>query len=72
MAGIPNFNLTPEQQEKFNLIFEETKKVHPELIVDEISEQRIKVLIAYTVINGDFPLNKKEEQGDEFYSRVKE
>ena len=54
-----NFNFTPEQQERFNLILAETKKVHPHLIVDEASKERIKVLIAYNVINGDLPI--KEE-----------
>ena len=73
MAGAVNFNFTPEQKEKFNIILEETKKVHPDLIVDEISEQRVKVLIAYTVINGDLPSNKKDEEPEnEFYSTEKE
>ena len=59
-----NFNFTPEQQERFNLILAETKKVHPHLIVDEASKERIKVLIAYNVINGDLPI--KEEMKNVF------
>ena len=59
-----NFNFTPEQQERFNLILAETKKVHPHLIVDQASKERIKVLIAYNVINGDLPI--KEEMKNVF------
>ena len=60
MSGKVQFNLTPEQQERFNEIYEETKKVHPELVADEVGKQRVKVLIAYTVINGDEALKPKE------------
>ena len=63
MSGRVEFNFTPEQHERFNSIYAETKKIHPELITDESSKQRVKVLIAYTVINGDDSLKelKKEE-----------
>ena len=48
-----DFKFTPEQQEKFNLIYSETKKIYPHLVVDEISKERIKVLIAHQVIFGE-------------------
>ena len=48
-----DFKFTPDQQEKFNLIYDETKKIHPHLVVDEISKERVKVLIAHQVIFGD-------------------
>lgn len=62
MSGKVQFNLTPEQQERFNEIYEETKKVHPELVADEVGKQRVKVLIAYTVINGDEALKPKKDE----------
>lgn len=48
-----DFKFTPDQQEKFNLIYDETKKIYPHLVVDEISKERIKVLIAHQVIFGE-------------------
>lgn len=65
MSGKVQFNLTPEQQERFNEIYEETKKVHPELVADEVGKQRVKVLIAYTVINGDEALKPTENVFEE-------
>ena len=65
MSGKVQFNLTPEQQERFNEIYEETKKIHPELVADEVGKQRVKVLIAYTVINGDEALKPKENVFEE-------
>jgi hypothetical protein len=59
MTEVVNFNLNKEQQERFNIIYEETKKIHPHLVVDEVSKQRVRVLIAYNVINGDIPLPEK-------------
>ncbi len=63
MTKTIDFNFTPEQQERFNLILDETKRIHPHLLLDEVSKERVKVLIAYSVINGDLPL--KAEQKDE-------
>jgi tRNA(His) 5'-end guanylyltransferase len=54
-----NFNFTPEQQEKFNIIYAETKKLYHHLVGDDVSKQRIKVLIAHSVISNDAPLNQK-------------
>ena len=59
--SIINFNFTPEQQQRFNLILDETKKLHPHLMVDDISKERIKVLIAHNVIHGDIPLDENDE-----------
>lgn len=56
-----NFNFTPEQQEKFNLIYSEAKKVHKHLLIDDASKERMKVLIAYNVINPNAN-DKIEEQ----------
>jgi hypothetical protein len=65
MARAINFKFTPDQQERFNLILDETKKIHPDLMIDDVSKERIKVLIAHTVIHGDLPLKKKEEEKEE-------
>ena len=46
-----NFHFTPEQQEQFNLIYSEAKKVHKHLLTDDASKERMKVIIAYNVIN---------------------
>ena len=56
-----DFNFTPEQQEKFNSIYNETKKLYPHLVGDDVSIQRIKVLIAYSVINNDEKLPIQEK-----------
>jgi hypothetical protein len=48
-----NFNFTPEQQEKFTLIYSETKKNYPYLVKDTIMRDKTKSLIACTIINGD-------------------
>jgi hypothetical protein len=60
-----DFKLNTEQQEKFNLILDETKRVYPHLMVDDISKERIKVLIAHSVINGDLPLKKEKDKENE-------
>jgi hypothetical protein len=56
-----NFNFTPEQQEQFNLIYSEAKKIHKHLIVDDASKERLKVIIAYNVINPDNANDNVEE-----------
>ena len=61
-----DFNFSSEQQERFNLILAETKRIHPHLMVDDASKERIKVLIAYSVINGDLPLERDEKQEKEW------
>lgn len=62
--SVVDFKLTTEQQERFNLILDETKRIHPHLMIDEASIERIKVLIAYSVINGDLPVKPKEDYED--------
>ena len=65
-----NFNFSPEQQEKFNLIYDETKKIHPHLVKDDIMRERTKVLIAYTVINEDKPLIEKEKKDNDTFTEI--
>jgi hypothetical protein len=60
-----DFKFTPEQQDKFNLILDETKRIYPHLMVDDISKERVKVLIAYSVIHGDLPLKKEQDKENE-------
>ena len=48
--GKINFNFTNEQQERFSLLYEETKKVHPQLC-DEVMSEKTKVILAHFVIN---------------------
>ena len=52
-SGRINFNFDPEQQKRFHLILDETKRLYPELVVNDIDKERIKVLIAHSVINDD-------------------
>jgi hypothetical protein len=66
MAGKVEFNFTPEQQEKFNLIYAETEKLHPELLKDKVGKHRVKVLIAYTIINGDEALKIFKEDDNDY------
>lgn len=73
MTKTIEFNFTPEQQERFNIILEETKKIHPHLLIDEISKERVKVLIAYSVINGDLPIKKElDEKWDNILEEIKD
>lgn len=67
-----SFNFTPEQQEKFNLIYHETKKVHPKLVKDSVMKEKIKVLIAHTVINGDdaFKPNQTNSANTEIFTEI--
>lgn len=47
------FNLSPEQQIKFNEIYEETNKLYPHLCSNDVQKHRIKVLIAYSILTDD-------------------
>lgn len=67
--SVVDFKLTTEQQERFNLILNETKRIHPHLMIDEASKERIKVLIAYSVINGDLPV-KKDKEDDNVFNEI--
>ena len=72
--SVVDFKLTPEQQERFNLILDETKRIHPHLLIDEASKERVKVLIAYSVINGDLPVKpeEKEKEKDNVFNEIKD
>ena len=73
--SVVDFKLTTEQQERFNLILDETKRIHPHLLIDEASIERIKVLIAYSVINGDLPVKpeeKDEKEEDNVFHEIKD
>ena len=48
--GKINFNFTNEQQERFSLLYAETKKQHPQLC-DEVMSEKTKVILAHFVIN---------------------
>ena len=41
--GKINFNFTNEQQERFSLLYAETKKQHPQLC-DEVMSEKTKVI----------------------------
>ena len=58
--GKISFNFTNEQQERFTLLYEETRKLHPELIDDEIARERTKVILAHYIINEE-KINKDME-----------
>jgi hypothetical protein len=47
-------------------IFDETTKAYPELVADEVSIQRVRVLIAHSILTNDAPLkpNKRDEEND--------
>jgi hypothetical protein len=49
--GKVNFNFTEEQQDRFTLLYAETKKVYPELVEDDIQRERTKVVLANYIIN---------------------
>ena len=51
--GSVSYNLSSAQLAKFNEIFEETKKVYPHLVGDDISIHRTKTLIAHSILSED-------------------
>lgn len=59
---MPNidFNFTPEQQLNFNAIYKETGILYPHLVKDTVMKEKVKVLIAYTILNNDAPLEQTE------------
>ncbi len=67
-----SFNFTPEQQERFNIIYHEIKKVHPSLVKDSFMKEKIKVLIANTAINGDdsFKTNQTNLAKTEIFTEI--
>lgn len=59
--GKVSFNLTDEQQDRFTLLYAETKKLYPELTDDEIARERTKVILAHYIINEE-KINKDMEE----------
>jgi len=55
--GKISFNFTTEQQERFSLLYAETKKQYPEL-TDDIMAEKTKVVLAHYIINEN-KLNKE-------------
>ncbi len=64
MSGQIDFNFTAEQQERFNLLWEETKKIHPNLVSDIISKEKAKVVLAHYIINKEITPTKEAEEID--------
>ena len=64
--GDIDFKFTTDQESKFNLILEATKKEYPHFFNDDILLYRVKVLIAHNVIFGDDKLIKEEQEENEF------
>jgi hypothetical protein len=51
--GKVNFNFTDDQQERFTLLYAETKKIYPNLLEDDVQRERTKVILAHYIINED-------------------
>ena len=48
--GDIDFNFTPEQQERFNVLWQETKKIHPTLTNDLVLKEKTKVYWHITLL----------------------
>lgn len=48
--GKISFNFTDKQQERFTLLYAETKRLHPEL-TEDIMAEKTKVILANYIIN---------------------
>ena len=61
-----NFGFNDKELVRFKEIFDETTKLYPELVADEVSIQRVRVLIAHSILTDDAPLtpNKKDEENE--------
>jgi hypothetical protein len=51
--GKVNFNFTNDQQERWTLLYAETKRIYPELLEDDVQRERTKVILAHYIINED-------------------
>jgi len=51
--GKVSFNFTDEQQDRFTLLYAETKKIYPQLLEDDVQRERTKVILAHYIINED-------------------
>ena len=70
-----DFNLTKQQQIKFNDIYKETEIKYPELLLDDISKMRVNVLIAHSILNDDnfdFETQKDYKERDIDYKKQQE
>lgn len=63
--GRISFNFTDEQQERFSLLYAETKKQHPEL-TDDIMAEKTKVVLAHYVINEEKFDKETSKQFEEY------
>ena len=70
--GNIEFNLTAEQKERFNAIYKETERLYPNLVGDDVSIQRTKTLIAYTLISDDKPLKDENTSEENVFNEIVE
>ena len=68
--GNIEFNLTAEQKERFNAIYKETERLYPNLVGDDVSIQRTKTLIAYTLISDDKPLKDENTSEENIFNEI--
>jgi hypothetical protein len=61
-AGVIDFNFTPEQKERFNLLWVEIEKTYPNF-KDPVMNEKAKVILAHHIINE----NKDNDNGKEVY-----
>ena len=71
-AGTIDFNFTPEQQERFNLLWAETEKVHPNLTKDTVMNEKAKVILAYHIINENKTDNKNDNDNEVYVEEIKD
>ena len=71
--GKVNFNFTDDQQDRYTLLYAETKRVYPELLDDDIQRERTKVILAHYIINED-KINKdlEENEDENNFKEIKE
>lgn len=60
-AGTIDFNFTPEQQERFNLLWVEIEKTYPNF-KDPVMNEKAKVILAYHIINENKTDNKNDNE----------
>ncbi len=72
--GHIDFNFTSEQQERFNLLWKETQKVHSNLTEDPVMREKAKVILAYHIINEnkDNNDNKNDNNNEVYVEEIKD
>ena len=60
--GRINFKFTDKQQERFSLLYAETQKVYPHLTSCDVEKERVKVILAYYVINEDLKTTETTQE----------